>query len=67
MRVGPKPPPPSIKLVALLMLGGTGLGLVAVGVTTTWGWALFIPGLVALLVSLLGIWTIQKSRDKSLR
>ena len=67
MPVGPKPPPPSIKLVALLMLGGTGLGLMAVGVTTTWGWALFIPGLVALLVSLLGAWTIQKSRDRSLR
>ena len=39
----------------------------AVGVTTTWGWTLFVPGLIALLVSLLGAWVIQQSRDKSLR
>ncbi len=65
--MGAKPPPPSIKLVALLILGGAGLGLMAVGVTTTWGWTLFIPGLVALLVALVGAWIVQKARDDSLR
>jgi hypothetical protein len=59
-----KPPPPSIKLVALLIFGGAGLGLIAVGVTTTWAWTLFIPGLVAVLLSLHGTWIIQKSRDE---
>ena len=67
MPMVPEPPRPSIKLIALLVLGGAGLGLVAVGVTTTWGWTLFVPGLIALLVSLLGAWVIQQSRDKSLR
>ncbi len=62
-----KPPPPSIRLVALLILGGVGLGLVVVvGVITTWGWTLFIPGLVALLSSLVGVWIVQKARVKSL-
>lgn len=61
------PPPPSIKLVVLLILGGAGLGLVIVGVTTTLGWTLFVPGFIALLVSLPWIWMIQKSRDRTLR
>jgi len=65
--IGPEPPPPSIKLIALLMLGGAGLGLVAVGVTTTRGWTLFVPGFGALLVSLLAAWIILKSRAKTLR
>ena len=65
--MGREPPPPSFKLVALLILGGAGLGLIAVGVTTAWGWTLFAPGVIALLVSLLGAWIIQKSRDKTLR
>ncbi len=65
--VGREPPPPSFKLVALLVLGGVGLGLIAVGVTTPWGWTLFAPGFIALLVSLLGAWRIQKLRDKTLR
>jgi hypothetical protein len=65
--VGPQPPPPSIKLVALLVLGGAGLGLVAVGVTTAWGWTLLVPGVVALLASLSGLWIIQRERDKTLR
>ncbi len=65
--MGRPPPPPSSKLVALLVLGGAGLGLVAVGVTTPWGWTLFAPGFIALVVSLLGAWIIQESRDKTLR
>ena len=65
--MGPEPPPPSIKLLALLVLGGAGLGLVAVGVTTEWGWTLLVPGFIALLVSLIGAWIIQKARDQTLR
>jgi len=39
----------------------------AVGVGTAAGWALIVPGVVALLVSLTGAWLIQKSRDRTLR
>jgi sugar phosphate permease len=60
-------PPPSVTLIALLVLGGVGLGLVIVGATTTWGWTLFAPGFIALLVALPSIWMIQKSRDRTLR
>jgi hypothetical protein len=65
--VGSQPPRPSITLVALLVLGGAGLGLLVVGVITPWGWTLFVPGSVALVISLVGTWTIQRSRDKTLR
>ena len=65
--MGTQPPPPSLKLVALLVLGGVGLGLVAVGVTTPWGWTFLVPGVVALVLSLSGVWVIQQSRDKTLR
>lgn len=65
--MGSEPPPPSVKVVALLIVGGAGLGLLAVGVTTTYGWTLFVPGFIALLVSLTGLWIIQRSRDKTLR
>jgi len=53
--------------VALLVLGGAGLGLLIVGVITPWGWTMFVPGSVALVISLVATWTIQKSRDKTLR
>ena len=56
-----------ISLVALLVLGAVGLALFAVGVGTAAGWALIVPGVVALLVSLTGAWLIQKSRDRTLR
>jgi hypothetical protein len=62
-----EPPHPPVKLLALLILGGAGLGLVAVGVTTAWGWTLLVPGFIALLVSLLGMWFIQRARDLTLR
>jgi hypothetical protein len=65
--MGQEPPPPPAKLLALLILGGAGLGLVAVGVTTAWGWTLLVPGFIALLVSLLGVWIIQRARDRTLR
>ena len=65
--MGPEPPPPPLKVVALLVLGGTGLALVAVGVTTAWGWSLFVPGFIALLLSLSGLCVIQRARDKTLR
>ena len=65
--MGPKPPPPPVKLLALLILGGAGLGLVAVGITTAWGWTLLVPGFIALLVCLAGVWIIQKARDHTLR
>jgi hypothetical protein len=65
--MGQEPPPPPVKLLALLILGGAGLGLVAVGVTTAWGWTLLVPGFIALLVSLLGMWFIQRARDHTLR
>jgi hypothetical protein len=65
--MAPQPSRPSVKLVMLLVLGGAGLGLVAVGVVTAWGWTLFVPGFIALLASLAGVWMIQKSRDRSLR
>lgn len=56
-----------ISLLALLVLGAIGLALLAVGVVTPEGWALIVPGCVALLVSLPGAWLIQKSRDRTLR
>ena len=59
--------PPGIKLVVLLVLGAIGLALLAVGVVTAAGWALIVPGCLALLVSLAGAWLIQKSRDRTLR
>lgn len=65
--MGRDPGPPPIKLVGLLIIGAAGLGLIAVAVTTTWGWKLFVPGFVALLVSLSAVWVIQKPRDKTLR
>ncbi len=65
--MGAQPPRSSVKLVALLVLGGVGLGLVAVGVTTAWGWTLLVPGFIALVLSLSGVWIIQQSRDKTLR
>jgi hypothetical protein len=61
------PTPPPLKLVALLILGGAGLGLVAAGVTTAWGWKQFVPGFVAVLISLSAVWVIHKTRDKTLR
>jgi hypothetical protein len=65
--MGSQAPPPSVTLVALVVLGGVGLGLVIVGVTTPWGWTLFVPGSIALLVALPWIWVIQRSRDRTLR
>ena len=62
----PQSDPPDIKLVVLLVLGAIGLALLAVGVVTAAGWALIVPGCVALLVSLSGAWLIQKSRDRTL-
>jgi hypothetical protein len=62
-----RPDPPDLKLVVLLVLGAIGLALLAVGIVTTAGWALVVPGCVALLVSLPGAWVIQKSRDRTLR
>ena len=56
-----------ISLLALLVLGAIGLALFAVGVVTAAGWALIVPGCVALLVSLSGAWLVQKSRDRTLR
>jgi hypothetical protein len=63
----PQSDPPDIKLVVLLVLGAIGLALLAVGVVTEAGWALIVPGCVALFVSLPGAWLIQKSRDRTLR
>jgi len=65
VKVGPPPPP--IKLVVLLVLGGAGLGLIAVGTVTAWGWTLFAPGFVAVLVCLCGLWIILRARDRTLR
>ena len=65
--MGRDPGPPPVKLVVSLVLGGAGLGLVAVGVTTAWGWKLFVPGFVALVLSISVVWVIQKRRDKTLR
>lgn len=62
-----RPPPPSTKLLVFLILGGAGLGLVAVGVVTPWGWRMFAPGLVAVVVSLVALWIIFSERDKTLR
>jgi CHASE2 domain-containing sensor protein len=65
--MGDRSHPPDLKLVLLLVLGAIGLALLAVGVVTAAGWALIVPGCVALLVSLSGAWLIQKSRDRTLR
>jgi CHASE2 domain-containing sensor protein len=59
-------PRPSLKLVALLVLGAVGLVLVAVGVGTTAGWGLVAPGVAALVISLVGVWRIQRERDRKL-
>jgi hypothetical protein len=59
--------PPDLKLVALLVVGAIGLALLAVGAVTAAGWALIVPGAVALIVSLPGVWLIQRSRDRTLR
>jgi hypothetical protein len=61
------PDPPDLRLVLLLVVGGAGLALFAVGVVTAAGWALIVPGFVALLVALPGVWIIQRSRDRTLR
>jgi membrane protein implicated in regulation of membrane protease activity len=52
--------------VALPVLGAVGLGLFAVGVTTASGWNLIVPGILALILSLVGTWMIQRSRDRHL-
>ncbi len=62
--MSPEPPPRSAGILAVLILGGGGLGLVAVGVTTTWGWTLFVPGFIALLVAVPVLWIIQRSRER---
>ncbi len=59
--------PPGFKLVVLLVVGAIGLAVLAVGVVTAAGWALIIPGAVALIVSLPGAWLIQRARDRTLR
>jgi hypothetical protein len=64
---GMRPPRPSVGLIALVILGAAGLGLAAVGVVTAWGWRLFAPGIVAVLVCLAGVWLIFRSRDETLR
>ena len=54
-------------LISALVLGAVGLAMFAVGVGTAAGWALIVPGVVALLVSLPAAWLIQKSRDRTFR
>ncbi len=46
------------KLFAFLVLGGAGLALIEVGVTGHTGWTLIIPGVVAVLVSLIAAWAL---------
>jgi hypothetical protein len=59
--------PPSAGLIALLVVGAVGLALIAVGVTGQSGWWLIGPGFLALAVSLVGAWRVQRSRDRFLR
>lgn len=54
-------------LIVLLLIGAVGLALIAVGITGDTGWWLVAPGFFALIVSLPGVWMIQKSRDRTLR
>lgn len=46
------------RLFAFLVLGAVGLALIAVGVTGHTGWALIVPGFVAVLVSLIAAWVL---------
>jgi len=46
------PPHYPRKLFAFLVLGAVGLALIAVGITGHTGWALIIPGVLAVIVSL---------------
>jgi hypothetical protein len=53
------------KLFAFLVLGAVGLALIAVGITGHTGWALIVPGFVAVMVSLSAVWVIQASQLKA--
>jgi chromate transport protein ChrA len=65
-----QPPHYPLKLFAFLLLGAIGLEFAGVGFTG-WtgsyaaGWALIIPGCVAVAVSLWAVWRIQLSPDQS--
>lgn len=54
-----QPPHYPRKLFAFLVLGAGGLALIAVGITGDTGWALIVPGFVAVIISLPAVWVIQ--------
>ena len=60
-----RPPHYPRKLFAFLVLGAIGLALIAVGVTGHTGWALIVPGFVAVIVSLPAVWAIQARQIKA--
>jgi hypothetical protein len=47
-------------LLALLIVGAVGLALIIIGLGGATGWWLIAPGLVALLVSLPGIYLVRR-------
>jgi len=52
-------------LYAALLVGAIGLALIAVGVTGPAGWALIVPGFVALIIAIPIIWAMQASQIKA--
>jgi hypothetical protein len=56
---------PPVRLIVVLLLAAAGLVLIVIGVDT--GWALIVPGCVALLVSLSAAYVIQAKRDAAVQ
>lgn len=55
-----RPDAPSLKLFVLLVIGGAGTGLIAYDIAATNNWLLLAIGVVAVVVSLVGVWRIQR-------
>lgn len=49
-----------VRLLALLVLGAVGLALIIIGLGGATGWLLIAPGFAAVLVSLPGIYLLQR-------
>jgi hypothetical protein len=61
--MGRQPPRTPLRLVAVLLLGAAGVALIIIGLGGTTGWALIVPGFIAVLVSIPSAYVIQARRD----
>jgi hypothetical protein len=61
-----QPPRTPLRLIAVLLLGAVGLALIIIGLGGTTGWALIVPGFVAVLVSIPSAYVIQTNRDAAI-